>query len=124
MLHAAGTQIVPLALLRQAPAPSQLPSLPQVETATDAHCSSGSWPAGTIAHVPELPERLQERQVPAQVVEQHTPCWHRPVAHWLAAVHAAPVARLRQAPPMHSNPDAQSAIAAQLVRQRPAVPQA
>jgi len=37
MLHAAGTQIVPLAILRQAPAPSQLPSFPQVEMAMDAH---------------------------------------------------------------------------------------
>jgi hypothetical protein len=37
VLQVAATQIVPLAILRQAPAPSQLPSLPQVEMAMDAH---------------------------------------------------------------------------------------
>ena len=37
MLQAADAHVVPLAILRQAPAPSQLPSLPQVETATEGH---------------------------------------------------------------------------------------
>ena len=37
ILQVAGAQVVPLAILRQAPAPSQLPSLPQVETATEGH---------------------------------------------------------------------------------------
>ena len=40
------TQIVPLAYSRQAPPPSQAPSVPQVEAPLSAHWPRGSAPAG------------------------------------------------------------------------------
>jgi hypothetical protein len=79
---------------RQAPAPSQLPSRPQVATAEAAQRASGSAvPALTDAHVP-LPAPVladeQDEHVPAQAELQQNPEAQNPVAHSLAALHVAP----------------------------------
>jgi hypothetical protein len=71
-----------------------------------------------------VPVSAHDWQMPLQSVAQQTPCWQKPEVHWLPAVQAAPSARLRHWLPMHSYPVAQSLLAAQVVRQVPAVPQA
>jgi hypothetical protein len=53
--HVAAAQTAPAPYRRQAPEPSQLPSVPHVATPWSAHWFSGSWPAGTTLHVPRLP---------------------------------------------------------------------
>jgi hypothetical protein len=52
--HEAPLHTVPLAYLRQAPAPSHIPSSPHVEAASLAHSESGSVPTFTAAHWPLL----------------------------------------------------------------------
>jgi hypothetical protein len=53
----ASAHTVPPTYLRQAPLPSQVPSLPQVEAPPSTHCEAGVgiWPDGTFAQVPALP---------------------------------------------------------------------
>jgi hypothetical protein len=61
--------------------------------------------------------------VPVQASAQHTPCWHCPDAHSDGVVQAAPLLRLPHMVPLHTLPAVQSAVAPQLERQAPAVPQ-
>jgi len=74
----------------QAPAPLQVPVLPQV--ADTAH-----WPAGAVvpaviaAQVPRLPVWSQVLQVPQGPVPQQTPSVQKPLMHWLAVVQACPL---------------------------------
>src|SRR6185369_11987180 len=49
-LHDAGTHTVPLIHLRHAPAPSHVPSSPQLDCGDAAHSSSGSVPAAIGPH--------------------------------------------------------------------------
>ena len=62
----------------QAPAPSQVPSVPQLAAPVSAHWFSGSWRSGTLVQAPSLPGSAHDRQVPVQVVLQQTPCWQMP----------------------------------------------
>ena len=68
------THCVPLMYLRQAPAPSQVPSLPQVDAAAIVHCdaTSGAEPAAIGVHVPMLVEIEHDMHVPAHAVLQQT----------------------------------------------------
>jgi hypothetical protein len=118
----AATQIVPLAYIRHAPPPSQVPSVPQVEAPLSAHWPSGSSPAVTSVHVPAVPARLQERQLPVHAVRQQAPCSQKPLEHSAAAVQAAPLGRLPQLPPVQTLGATQSASAVQVTRQVPVVP--
>jgi hypothetical protein len=65
---------VPLTYLRQAPAPSQVPSLPQVEAAAIGHCdaTSGAVPAASGEQVPTLPAIEHDTHVPVHAVLQQT----------------------------------------------------
>jgi len=81
--------------------PSQKPSLPQVIAPASAHCMSGSWPAGTLVHVPALPDSAHDLQVPAQVVAQQTPVAQMLELHSPSAPHGAPGGFLPQLPLMH-----------------------
>jgi len=54
LLHPAAKHWVPAGCLRQAPAPSQEPSLPQVVVAVASHSRRGSVPASAAMHVPTL----------------------------------------------------------------------
>jgi hypothetical protein len=67
---------VPATNLRQAPAPLQVPSLPQVLAAAATHwvAGFGMAPAGIVVQVPTVPVRLQAMQVPAHPVLQQMPC--------------------------------------------------
>jgi hypothetical protein len=84
-------QTVPCAYLRQAPAPSHRPSLPQLVALSSAHSLPGSVPAGTGEHMPNLPAMLQAWQGPAQAPSQQTPSTQRPFAHSPPAVQSAPM---------------------------------
>src|SRR5262245_33333864 len=84
-------QTVPWAYLRQAPAPSHMPSLPQLVAPSSAQSLAGSVPAGTGEQVPNLPAMLQAWQAPVQAVSQQTPSTQMPLAHSPGAVQSAPI---------------------------------
>jgi hypothetical protein len=104
--------------LRQAPLPSQVPSLPQVDAPASTHCAAGvgSWPAGTLAQVPALPYAAHDLQVPRQAVLQQTPCSQNPELHCAAVVHDAPGGSLPQLLFMQMLGETQSALVAQSMR--------
>jgi hypothetical protein len=110
-------QTVPLAYRRQAPAPSHVPSFPQLAAPSSAHWLSGSAPAGTSMHWPSLPAIAHERQVPLHAVAQQTPVTQKPEAQSLAAAHAAPGGFGPQLPFTQAAPPTQSALLVQLARQ-------
>src|SRR5262245_20889270 len=74
----------------QAPAPSQVPSRPQVVMLSAEHSFPGSLPAGTGVQDPFEPARSQAWQVPVQAELQHTLSAQNPVMHSPAALQAAP----------------------------------
>ncbi len=110
--------VVPLAYRRQAPLPSQVPSVPQVEAPWSLHWSNGSAPAATDAQVPTVPVSAQDLQMPAQAVAQQTPCSQKPALHSPAPPHVAPIGFLPQLPArqvfglVQSEPDAQVVLQA------------
>jgi hypothetical protein len=71
---------------RQAPAPLQVSGAVQGVVATRS-----GWPAGRKAQVPTLPVRLQDMQVPLQLVLQQTPSTQLPERHWLLSEQAWPL---------------------------------
>jgi hypothetical protein len=89
--HAAGAHIVPLACLRQAPAPSQVPSLPQEASLCRGQLPRGSgMPAGTLAHEPRAPGTLQAWHGPQVMARQQTPSVQLPLAQSEARAQVAP----------------------------------
>ena len=78
------TQIVPAEYNRQAPAPSHMPSFPQVEVASCAHSLSGSVPAAIGKQEPFAPPVLvfeQAEQRPEHADSQQTPSTQKALAH-------------------------------------------
>jgi hypothetical protein len=88
----AGTQTVPAANLRHAPAPSQKPSSPQVEAADAEHSVRGFVPGSANLHVPRLSVAAQVWQVPPQALLQQTPSMQKPLVQSPAPPHAVPFA--------------------------------
>jgi hypothetical protein len=90
--HAASTQTVPAPYLRQAPEPSQVPSVPHEGLPASVHWlgGTGACPAGITLHVPRLPGRAQDWQVPVQAVAQQTDWLQFPCRHSLPFAQAAP----------------------------------
>jgi hypothetical protein len=86
----AAPQTVPAIHLRQAPAPSQLPSVPQLEAAEAVHSLRGLVPGSANLHVPTLFVALQVEQVPLQAVSQQTPSTQWPLPQSLASSHTVP----------------------------------
>ncbi len=121
-LQVDGMQMVPDRYLRQAPLPSQVPSVPQVAAVLSAHWPSGSWPAGTVAQVPAVPGCAHERQVPSQAVPQQVPCSQKPELHWSAVAQVLPSGFLPQLPLTQVLGDAQSPSVLHVVRQVLAAP--
>jgi hypothetical protein len=115
-------QVVPLAYRRQAPLPSQVPSVPQVDAPLSVHWLNGSAPAATDAQVPTVPVSAHDRQMPAQAVAQQTPCSQKPELHSPAAPHVAPIGFLPQLPARQVFGLVQSEAEAQVVLHAP-VPQ-
>ena len=99
--------------------PLQVPSLPQLAAPASVHWLSGSWPLGTLVHVPRVPATAHERQVPVQAPMQQTPCSQNPELHWAGAVQVAPIGSRPQLMPLQVLGDAQSAVVVQVVRQAP-----
>jgi hypothetical protein len=89
----------PTAYLRQAPAPSQVPSSPQVETSLFGHslADRGEAPEATSVHVPGEPGALQVLHVSPQATLQQTPSAQKPLAQSAAHAHDWPFG-LRAAP--------------------------
>jgi hypothetical protein len=75
------THSLPTAYLRHAPAPSQVPSSPQVETSACSQSPPGSSPAGTGVHVPRAPVRLQAWHAAVHGPPQQIPCAQAPEEH-------------------------------------------
>jgi len=77
-----GAHDVPFAYLRQPPAPSQKPSVPQLALPWSWQTRCGSaLPLGTFVHTPGVVGSAHDWQVPLQSVVQQTDCaqkfeWH------------------------------------------------
>jgi hypothetical protein len=95
-----------------------LPSVPQLAAVCVRHVPDGSAaPAATCVQVPRLaPGSAHERQVPVQLLAQHTPCWQMPDAHSVPPAQPAPLPRLVQTPPTQTLPPTQWASPVQVVR--------
>ena len=95
--HLAGPQARPAPPLRQAPAPSHLPSFPQGSfPLSSAHSSWGSNPALTGAHTPSSPpvrKAAHEAHAPSHAPAQQTPSRQTPVEQSLSARHRATTGR-------------------------------
>jgi hypothetical protein len=72
--------------------PSQLP--PQREPSLLQAVRDPCGVPVTATQVPTLPETSQAWHWPPQAVLQQTPSTQLPLPHWLAAVHAPPLASL------------------------------
>ena len=116
-MQLAATHIVPAAYRRQPPAPSQVPSVPQLGAPLSVHWLSGSAPTGTGVQVPAVPASAHERQVPVQLELQQTPCWHRPDAHSVPPAHVVPSGFFVHCPALQMLGAMQSASVEQVVRQ-------
>jgi hypothetical protein len=117
-LQRGAPQVVPAACLRQAPAPSQTPSSPQVLGCVAVQRPRGSaMPAVTLLHTPAAPGRLQAWQVPQLADSQQTPSVQKPLAHSLPAVQATPPVRRPQLPPWQTLGGWQSSSRPQAVKQ-------
>jgi len=122
-VHVCATQTVPAAYRRQAPLPSQVPSVPQLAAPLSMHWFSGSAPTGTKVQVPEVPVSAHDRQVPVQLELQQTPCWQRPEAHSTPPAQVMPSGFLVHWPALQMLGATQSLSDAQVVRQVALVPQ-
>jgi hypothetical protein len=83
---------------------------------------SGSIPAGTLVHVPALPDSAQDLQVPEQVVEQQTPCAQMFELHSPLSPQVAPSGFFPQLPCAQVLGLTQSASVEQVVRHWPLPP--
>jgi hypothetical protein len=83
------------------------------------HWFRGSWPAGTVEHVPPVPVSAQDRQFPVQAVLQQTPWAQNPLLHSLPAPHEAPRGLRPQLDEVQTLPVTQSALVVQLAMQLP-----
>jgi hypothetical protein len=111
-------QTVPGRWRRQAPAPSQVPSVPQVSGGWDAQLPRGSSaPAATCVQTPGAEGSAQLRQPPVQASAQQTPSmqkfdWQSP-----ALPHGWPLGFLPQLPLLHTVPATQSSLLMQRLMQ-------
>jgi len=114
-VQAAAAQLVPAAYRRQAPAPLQVPSLPQVDAAAIGHCDAvtGALPAAIGVHVPMLVAIAQDMQVPAHMLLQQTPSTQNPDAQSVPTPdgQSPPIGILPQLMFTQELPDTQSAAA-------------
>jgi hypothetical protein len=101
-LQEAGAQPTLVAAWVQAPAPLQLPVLPQVPFEAQRPCGSATVLA-TLVQMPKLPEMLQAWQVPQPAVGlalQQTPSMQAALPHSWLLKQATPIALTgRQLPP-------------------------
>ncbi len=79
-VHAATLHAAPAGWRRQPPLPSHVPSKPHVEAGWLAH-SAVAVPAGTGAHVPSMPGKLQAWHKAPQAEAQQTPSTQSVLSH-------------------------------------------
>jgi hypothetical protein len=114
----AAAQTVPILYLRQAPAPSQRPSVPQDDAPVSPHVDRGSVaPAGTNVQRPIDDGSAQLRHAPPQASAQQTPSEQKLLAQSAATVHGWPGALGPQLPFTHEWPATQSSSLAHLLMQ-------
>jgi hypothetical protein len=114
----AARHTVPATCLRQAPAPSQKPSSPQVDGSVAEHSARGSVPASAALHVPRLFVAAQVWQLPVQAVLQQTPSTQKPLAQSAVAAQAVPLISCgTQTPAAQWDPAVQSAFEPQVTAQ-------
>ena len=119
-LQVAAAHTVPAIQERQAPAPLQLPSRPQLAAAAAVQRPCGSaTPAATAAQLPRKPGTLQAWQAPQVAAAQQTASTQLPLSHSLPDVQPAPRALRRQMLPAQAAGAAQSASVVHEVAQAP-----
>jgi hypothetical protein len=102
-VQAGSLQITPAPYLRQAPAPSQVPSLPQLVMPWSSHSFRGSNPASAGRQIPTPPCKAHELQGPEQSVAQHTPSKQKPLRQSSGAEQDCPLGSPgRRGPPPES----------------------
>jgi hypothetical protein len=79
-MQLAATHTVPAGWLRQPPAPSQWPSVPQ-EAGPSVGQRESAVPSAVAVHSPAEPVILQLRHRPQLAASQHTPSVQNPLAH-------------------------------------------
>src|SRR4029078_6161416 len=119
-LHLPATQVVPAVYSRHAPAPLQVPSLPQPAAPPSVHWFSGSLPAATWVPVPSGPASAPDLQVAVHALAQQMFCAQMPFAQSLSAVHDTPLGLLVHTPAEQILGDTQSASTVQVALQAPA----
>lgn len=94
--------IVPLTYWRQAPAPLQVPSFPQLAAVAIGHwlAAMGGLPTAMAEQTPTVPVMLQAMQVPEQATSQQTPCSQWVDLHSEPAPQTAPFDFLSQIVPV------------------------
>ena len=114
-LHDDAPQIVPAAIGRQAPLPSQVPLNPQGGAGAQPPCGSIA-PAAIGLQAPALPVTLQDAQVAQLADEQQTPSTQLPLSHSDAPAQICPSRFLPQEPLLQTVPVTQSASVEQAAR--------
>lgn len=91
--HLPALQMVPASYERHFPAPSQVPSRPQVDASCVGHWVAirGFTPDGVNVQVPSAVGRPQDMQLSPQALSQQKPSAQKPVEHWALQVHACPL---------------------------------
>jgi hypothetical protein len=108
------------AYLRQAPAPSHMPSEPHVATPWSAHTLRGSAPpAGTGVHLPIDDGSAHVRHAPWQARLQQTPSMQNVLAHSEPLAHVWPFCLGPQLPAMQVWPVVQSRSLVHVVSHAP-----
>ena len=115
-VHVAVPQLVPAAIGRQLPPPSQVPLNPQGGADAQPPCGSIA-PTGTGAHAPADPATLHDVQVPQLADEQQTPSTQLPLSHSVPAVQTCPSRFFPQDPLLHTVPGPHSLSPEQAARQ-------
>lgn len=121
-MHEVIPHMVPDAYVRHAPMPLQAPSRPQVIMPASVHAIPGSWPAGTLVHMPALPDSAHDLHVPAHAAEQQTPCAQMPELHSVPSPHVPPSGFFPQLPITQVLGVTQSESMVQVVRHWPLPP--
>ena len=113
-VHVGAAHCVALLYLRQAPAPLQVPSLPQLDAAAIGHCdtTSGGSPFAIGEHVPTLPMSEQDMHVPPHALLQQMLFTQNPDAQSppMPDGQLPPIGILPQLLATHVLPDVQSAV--------------
>jgi len=118
LAQVAAAHTVPGRCRRQAPAPSQVPSVPHVSAGWEAQVLRGSSePVATFVQTPGADGSAQLRQLPMQASAQQTPSTQKLDAQSPVPLHGWPLAFLPQLPLSQAWPATQSLLLVQRAMQ-------